>query len=72
LPNTAPLDPQLGENDTGYSAENRIFFRRYKPQEKFTFVYIDFYTIWIMRCYAKRSEFATNYLQGRTQWGGLG
>jgi len=38
------------------------FFHRWKLQEKSTFVYIDFYTLLIMYCYAKSCQFATNYL----------
>jgi len=36
----------LGENKTGYRAENIHFFHRWKLQEKSTFVYIDFIPSW--------------------------
>jgi len=39
--------PSLGENKTGYRAQN-FFFHRWKLKETSTFLYIDFYTILIM------------------------
>jgi len=35
------------------------FFHRWKLQEKSTFVYIDFYTLLKMYCYAKQCQFTT-------------
>jgi len=50
----------LGENKTGYRAENIDFFHRWKLQEKSTFLYIDFYTLVIIYCYPKQCQFFTH------------
>jgi len=49
---------RLGENNSGYRAENVDFFHRWKLQENSAFVYIDFYTLLKMYYYAKQCQFA--------------
>jgi len=51
---------RLGENMTGYRAENS-FFHRWNRQEKSTIAYIDFYTPLIMLGTAMQSNAIVRY-----------
>jgi len=46
--------PGLEETWTGYYAENKACFHRWKPREKSTYVYIAFFTLLKMYCNAKQ------------------